>query len=91
MITLSPETKTVSPEAAAISPGAADPCWHCETVEGVLGHLGVSREGLGAEEAARRLEEHGPNEFAAGRRVSVFLLLLSHFSSATMWRPRPSS
>ncbi|MDQ7826980.1 MAG: cation-translocating P-type ATPase [Candidatus Eremiobacteraeota bacterium] len=55
--------------------------WHCETVDKALELLGASTNGLDAEEAARRLAEHGPNEFASGRRVSKLLLLLSQFTS----------
>ena len=42
------------------------PEWHRASVEAALAELESSAEGLGAAEAARRLDVHGPNEIAQG-------------------------
>jgi P-type Ca2+ transporter type 2C len=63
------------------TPETTTPCWHCETADNAMERLKVAPRGLDADEAARRLTEHGPNEFATGRRVSWLLLLFSQFTS----------
>jgi hypothetical protein len=42
-----------------------------ERLELLLGHLGTRREGLSEREAARRLEQRGPNEIR--RRQGTYL------------------
>ena len=42
-----------------------------ERLDLLLGHLGTGREGLSEREAARRLEQHGPNEIR--RRLGTCL------------------
>ena len=45
----------------------------------ILETLGTSEKGLSAEEAGKRLEEHGPNELTAEFRVPKWLIFLSQF------------
>jgi Ca2+-transporting ATPase len=62
------------PAAAATRP------WHGLDVDDVAALLGTSASsGLSGQEAARRLEEHGPNELEAAHRVSPWRLLLDQF------------
>jgi Ca2+-transporting ATPase len=71
----SPESAAVL-ERAARTPGA----WHGLDVADVAARLDTSVDaGLTAEEAARRLAEHGPNELEAARRVAPWRLLLDQF------------
>ena len=68
-----------SPAVAAASARASEH-WHSLAVEEVAERLETSAEdGLGREEAARRLEEHGPNELRAARAVPPWKLLLDQF------------
>ncbi|MGH9322596.1 MAG: cation-translocating P-type ATPase, partial [Vicinamibacteria bacterium] len=55
--------------------------WHTETVETVLARLKSSPTGLSAEEAARRLEEHGPNELQVAHTISAWEILLEQFKN----------
>ncbi|HRE19084.1 MAG TPA: cation-transporting P-type ATPase, partial [Rhodocyclaceae bacterium] len=42
------------------------PVWHATSAEDAEAHLATHRQhGLSAEEVARRLAEHGPNQLAA--------------------------
>ena len=52
-----------TPKDAALDPE--------ERLDLLLGHLGTHREGLSEREAARRLEQHGPNEIR--RRQGTYL------------------
>ncbi len=54
-----------------------------QTVEELFGRLSSGAEGLGAEEAARRLERYGPNALVERRR-SLLLQFLGYF-----WGPIP--
>ena len=45
---------------------APNPEWHRSSVDAVLEGLGSSPEGLSTAEAARRLDEYGPNEITQG-------------------------
>ncbi|MBO9152235.1 cation-translocating P-type ATPase [Chitinophaga sp. GCM10012297] len=42
-------------------------------------------KGLAAEDAQRRLEEHGPNEISSSRRVSPLMILLHQFKSPVVY------
>lgn len=46
--------------------------------------LGSSRQGITGEEAARRLEEHGPNSLPEAPRRHPFLRFLAHFIDAAV-------
>ncbi len=60
------------------------PRWYSRTVSDVFLALGSSSTGLGAVDAAARLEADGPNEIVAGRRVSPWRLLLAQFRNVLM-------
>ncbi|MDI6831394.1 MAG: cation-transporting P-type ATPase [Actinomycetota bacterium] len=53
---------------------------HRLNAEEVYKALGTSPQGLSSEEAARRLEEYGPNEIRKVRGVPLVKKLLSHFT-----------
>ena len=55
--------------------------WHTQPVETVLSRLGSSPAGLSNAEAARRLQEHGPNEIGTAARSSPWTLLLEQFKN----------
>jgi P-type Ca2+ transporter type 2C len=56
--------------------------WHALDPDEVAARLETSAtRGLGGEEAARRLAEHGPNEIQAARRVPPWRLLLDQFKN----------
>ena len=55
--------------------------WHTLTVEATFERLKSTRDGLTSEEAARRLEQFGPNELQAGGRVSPWAILLEQFKN----------
>jgi Ca2+-transporting ATPase len=54
---------------------------HAIPAEQALVLLDSTREGLGKEEAARRLLEYGPNRLPEGAGTSVFLIVLHQFQS----------
>jgi len=58
--------RTQSDSAAPASQGAENNCWHHLDIRDVGERLRASPEGLSAEEAQRRLAEHGPNELRRG-------------------------
>ena len=62
--------------AAAIAPA-----WHALTVTGAADRLRASLEGLTSEEARRRLDESGPNELQAAKRISPWALLAAQFGN----------
>jgi P-type Ca2+ transporter type 2C len=55
--------------------------WHALTVEATFERLKSTRDGLSSEEAARRLEQFGPNELQASSRVSPWAILLEQFKN----------
>jgi Ca2+-transporting ATPase len=55
--------------------------WHALTVENIFERLKSTPQGLSADEAARRLIDHGPNELHAARRVSPWALLFEQFKN----------
>jgi P-type Ca2+ transporter type 2C len=55
--------------------------WHALTVEDSFERLKSAPRGLTAAEAARRLEEFGPNELQAAGRVSPWAILLEQFKN----------
>jgi Ca2+-transporting ATPase len=56
--------------------------WHALDANDVAARLETSAtRGLGGEEAARRLAEHGPNEIQAAHRVPPWRLLLDQFKN----------
>ncbi len=55
--------------------------WHTLTREQAYQSLDSAPAGLSAAEAARRLEEYGPNELQAAHRVSPWEILLAQFKN----------
>jgi Ca2+-transporting ATPase len=55
--------------------------WHTLTVEESLERLKSSRRGLSSAEAAKRLDEFGPNELLAQGRISPWAILLQQFKN----------
>jgi magnesium-transporting ATPase (P-type) len=69
--------------ASSDSPTARD--WHARAAQEVLRALGSSAQGLGAEEAARRLQEHGPNALPEPPRRHPILRFLAQFNNALIY------
>ena len=55
--------------------------WHTLTVEETLARLKSGNRGLSSDDAAKRLEEVGPNELQARGRVSPWAILLEQFQN----------
>jgi magnesium-transporting ATPase (P-type) len=58
---------------------------HAAEIEVVLQALNSSRSGLTAEDAARRLHEHGPNELPETTRRHPLFRFLAHFHNALIY------
>ncbi|WP_439026399.1 cation-translocating P-type ATPase [Haloarchaeobius sp. DT45] len=58
---------------------------HDVELEAVLDDLAADEAGLSSEEAARRLEQHGRNEFVEGDRRNALDILVAQFQSALIW------
>jgi magnesium-transporting ATPase (P-type) len=71
-------------EALRLSPSDATP-WHARDAAEALHHFGVSGEGLDEAEAARRLEQHGPNRLIAEKGRSVVARLLTQFDNPLIY------
>jgi Ca2+-transporting ATPase len=56
--------------------------WHTLTIDAAFQRLGSRSAGLTAEEAARALAEHGPNELQVAAPVSPWVLLLGQLKNA---------
>ena len=72
------EEKQVVPSKAE-EPGLA---WHALTIQEVVSELKThDTEGLAAEEAARRLEQYGPNQLVEKPRPTFFQLVLAQLNN----------
>jgi magnesium-transporting ATPase (P-type) len=58
---------------------------HARETHEILATLGSSREGLNAEEAARRLEQHGPNALLAAAGRHPLMRFLAQFNNALIY------
>ncbi len=58
-----------------------DTAWHTLKVEECFEKLESSPRGLAVSEAARRLEEYGPNELQSTARISPWTILLEQFKN----------
>jgi Ca2+-transporting ATPase len=54
--------------------------WHRKDIDDVLIELNTSEEGLSREEAARRLEVHGPNILKEMEKRGVFMMFVDQFT-----------
>jgi Ca2+-transporting ATPase len=70
-----------TPQDAPARRPAHEQAWHNLGVTEVLERLGTSEQGLGDDEAARRLAEHGPNELDVSGRASAWSLFLAQFKN----------
>ena len=59
--------------------------WYGQPAQEVLKELATTADGLGSEEAARRLLANGANELKEGRRESSIRIFLGHFKSLIIW------
>lgn len=50
-----------------------------KSAQQALEELQASREGLGKTEAAKRLDQYGPNQLAEGKKKSAFIIFLEQF------------
>jgi Ca2+-transporting ATPase len=55
--------------------------WHTQSVAAVLAQLSSSPSGLSSAEAARRLQEYGPNEIGAAKGTSPWALLFGQLQN----------
>src|SRR5687768_3279346 len=55
--------------------------WHTLTVEEIFERLASGPSGLTADEAAKRLQTHGPNELQARSHISPWSILLEQFKN----------
>jgi len=62
-----------------------DPEAHAASIDDTLDRLDTRPEGLSAEEAARRLAEHGPNRLPEAKERNVVLRFLSHFHNVLIY------
>jgi magnesium-transporting ATPase (P-type) len=59
--------------------------WHASTSEVVLARLSSDRQGLSADEAGRRLAEHGPNRLTRQQGPSAWAVLARQFASPLIY------
>ncbi len=59
--------------------------WHAMPIDEVREELGTAQEGLSAEDAERRLEEHGPNALSDEGGVSVLGLVVKQIKSPLIY------
>ena len=58
---------------------------HAASIDHTLDRLDTRPEGLSADEAARRLAEHGPNRLPEAKSRNVVLRFLSHFHNVLIY------
>jgi len=61
------------------------PGWHALSAEAVYDRLDADPDGLSADEAADRLDRHGPNELSQGELTSPWRILLHQFTSPLIY------
>lgn len=61
------------------------PEWHCHDADWALARLQTSGTGLSAAEAARRLDQYGPNRLTPARRRGAFLRLIGQFRNLLIY------
>src|SRR5688572_16813402 len=62
-------------------PSTSSVIWHAKTPEQVFAELKAAPGGLASQEAAHRLEQHGPNELHAAKQISPWSILFSQFKN----------
>lgn len=58
---------------------------HAGSVDEVLGELGSDRDGLGSDEAARRLEDVGLNRLPDAEKEDLVVRILKHFNDVLIY------
>ncbi len=61
------------------------PAWHTKTISSIFIELRSDEHGLEKEEAARRLQEHGPNKLPEAKVDSVLVIFLRQFQSPLIY------
>jgi len=64
---------------------ATAPAWHALDAERTLAELAAGPDGLGADEAARRLARHGPNRLPEPARPIALVRLLRQFNNLLLY------
>ncbi len=77
--------ETQQTDVAEATAPAGSRAWHALDEGAVLALLSSSRTGLSQEVAARRLEEHGPNELRQADPIRPLALLIGQFRSLIIW------
>ncbi len=73
------------PRPPATSKLEAPPAWHALPTEAALSTLQASAQGLDAEQAAQRLQQHGPNRLPEARGRGPLLRLLAQFHNVLIY------
>src|SRR5688572_6643224 len=53
--------------------------WHTSTLEDVFKELQSGRDGLSADEVAKRMQQYGPNQLQEKKKTPVWLLFVMQF------------
>ena len=56
--------------------------WHTKEIPTLLAELSTTENGLTQGEAARRLDEHGPNELISADHISPWTVFANQFKNA---------
>jgi magnesium-transporting ATPase (P-type) len=59
--------------------------WHSSSIDHIFSNLQSNKNGLNAEEARKRLNEHGPNELPPPQRTTFWVILLHQFLSPLIY------
>lgn len=80
----SPADRTTAQTLTA-DPAPDDPRPYARTPDEVLAALGSTPDGLGTDDAARRLDEAGPNRLPTAARTPALLRFLGHFDDVLIY------
>ncbi|WEL22277.1 cation-transporting P-type ATPase [Halorhabdus sp. BNX81] len=68
-----------------MSDEGSETAWHSRSVEAVLGAMDSGPDGLSEAEAARRLEEYGPNEIRDDDEISPLAIFIDQFRDVLIY------
>ncbi len=74
-----------SPDSHAAHSKSVQPKWHSLEPDEALEKLGSSRDGLGGDEASRRLTEYGPNQLPTEKRAGPIKRFLGQFNNVLIY------
>jgi magnesium-transporting ATPase (P-type) len=80
-----PGTSGTAPHVVSRAGASDSRPWHAETIDDVLVQCETSREGLTTAEAARRLEEFGPNRLQSAPQRSALARLFAQFNNLLIY------